>query len=696
MTTSQYVKSTPRRGSASWMGRRIAARIGMGAVLVCANVATLHAAVDPRPGEPGHDAALYEAGSAPVPKIYPLQDFFRNPERDFFQLADDGKTLGYMQPVSLDGQPARMNIFVQALENAKPVGEARRLTSETARDISFFFWKGNDIVLYQKDFGGDENFHVVAVNVRSGAVQDLTPYDGASAVIIDDLPDHPDHVLIQHNHRDPQVFDVYRVNVHTGASDLVAQNPGDVIGWVTDHAGKVRAGVSSDGLNTTLLYREDEATEFTPLITTDYRTSIQPHLFTPDNRKLYALSNRGRDKLALVIIDPAQPEEETIVFAIDEVDLGGVGYSPKQRKLTHVSYHTDKPHRHFVDHETESQYRQLEQKLPGYHIALISENREEDTYIVATYNDRTPGARYVFQATTGALYKLGDINPAIREVDMAPVAPIRYVSRDGLDIHGYLTLPAGRTPRNLPCVIHPHGGPWERDYWGYDAEVQFLANRGLCVLQMNFRGSTGYGRKFWEASFGQWGRAMQDDITDGVRWLIDQGIADPARIGIYGGSYGGYATLAGITFTPDLYAAAVDYVGVSNLFTFMNTIPPYWKPMLDKMHVMVGHPERDRERLAATSPALHVDRIRTPLLIAQGANDPRVNKAESDQVVQALNARGVEVQYLIKDNEGHGFQNEENRFEFYAAMEAFLRMHLKPDTESVLHAESGDAATDIQ
>ncbi|MBV7485845.1 S9 family peptidase [Bordetella sp. BOR01] len=616
--------------------------------------------------------------AARPPRHYPLKDFFRNPDRGFFRLADDGKTLGFMQPVALDEQPARMNIYVQALQDGRPVDEPRRLTSETARDISNFFWKGGDIVLYQKDFGGDENFHVLAVNARTGTAHDLTPYPGVRAGIEDDLPDDPDHVLISHNQRDPQVFDVYRVNVRTGAAVLVAQNPGNVVGWQTDHAGKVRAALTSDGLDTTLLYRDDEATPFRPLITTDYRTTVSPAFFTFDDRKLYALSNRGRDKLALVIIDPARPDDEELVYATDEVDLDAAGYSRKRRVLTLAAYQTDKPRRHYFDAETEALYRQLESLLPGYDLAIQGWNRAEDTYIVAAYNDRTPGSRYLFQCGAGVLHKLADINPSIPEADMSPVRPVRYTSRDGLEIHGYLTLPAGRAPRGLPCIINPHGGPWARDAWGYNPEIQFLANRGFCVLQMNFRGSTGYGRRFWEASFGQWGLAMQDDITDGVRWLIDQGIADPARIGIYGGSYGGYATLAGVAFTPDLYAAAVDYVGVSNLFTFMNTIPPYWKPLLAKMYDMVGHPEHDHERLAATSPALHVDRIRTPLLIAQGAQDPRVNKAESDQVVQALRERGVEVEYLVKDNEGHGFHNDENKFEFYAAMEAFFVEHLKP------------------
>ena len=310
-------------------------------------------------------------------------------------------------------------------------------------------------------------------------------------------------------------------------------------------------------------------------------------------------------------------------------------------------------------------------------MTLQAATRAEDKFIVAAANDKTPGTRYVYDAKADTLAKLADINPWIPERDMAPTTPVSYTSRDGMKINGYLTLPVGRGDKNLPCIVNPHGGPWARDSWGYNPEVQFLANRGYCVLQMNFRGSTGYGRQFWEASFGQWGLKMQDDVSDGVQWLVQQGIADPKRVGIYGGSYGGYTTLAGVTFTPDLYAAAVDYVGVSNLFTFLTTIPAYWKPMLATMHAMVGHPEKDKERLTATSPALNTERIKTPLFIAQGARDPRVNKAESDQVVDALRKRGVEVQYMVKENEGHGFRNEENQFEFYDAMEAFLAKHLK-------------------
>jgi len=259
---------------------------------------------------------------------------------------------------------------------------------------------------------------------------------------------------------------------------------------------------------------------------------------------------------------------------------------------------------------------------------------------------------------------------------MAKMEPITYQSRDGLFIHGYLTLPVGVDPANLPTIILPHGGPWARDSWGFRPDVQFLANRGYAVLQMNFRGSTGFGRKFWEMSFKEWGKTMQDDITDGVHWLIERGIADPKRVGIYGGSYGGYAVLAGLTFTPDLYACGVDYVGVSNLFTILETIPPYWEPMRDMMYEMMGNPETDEALMRAVSPVFHADKITAPLLIVQGANDPRVKKAESDQMVDALRAREVDVPYMVKDNEGHGFRNEENKFEMYRAAEQFFAKHL--------------------
>jgi dipeptidyl aminopeptidase/acylaminoacyl peptidase len=404
---------------------------------------------------------------------------------------------------------------------------------------------------------------------------------------------------------------------------------------------------------------------------------VAPLFFTFDNQRLYVASNRGRDKTAIFEFDPITAKEGKLLFEHPEVDVDGLSYSRKRKVLTRISYTTWKDQRVFLDADTEAMYRAVEAELPGYEVAFTAGTKAEDKFIVVTYNDRTQGKRYLYDRTSGKLDYLAEVAPWLKEQELAEMKPVSYTSRDGLTINGYLTLPKGVAPAKLPVVVNPHGGPWARDSWGYNPEAQFLANRGFAVFQPNFRGSTGYGRKFWEASFKQWGRSMQDDVSDGVQWLVKQGIADPKRIAIYGGSYGGYSALAGAAFTPDLYAAVVDYVGVSNLFTFMETIPPYWKPFLAMMYEMVGDPVQDKALLTEFSPAFHVDRIRAPLFIAQGANDPRVNKAESDQVVAALKKRGVTVEYMVKDNEGHGFQNEENRLEFYTAMERFLAGHLR-------------------
>lgn len=509
-------------------------------------------------------------------------------------------------------------------------------------------------------------------------MKDLTPFDGARATIVDDLKDDDRHLILSHNQRDKKVFDVFRVDVASGEATLLAQNPGNITGWITDHAGRLRAAVSSDGSNTSLLYRESESAPFTTIMTTDFREAVDPLFFTFDNKRLYVNSNRHRDKKAVFEFDPKTAKEGRLIYENADVDTWGLAFSRKRKVLTEVTYADWKPERKVLDAEMATIYADLGARLPGYQIDLQNATKDETRFVVAAYNDRTQGARYVYDAKRKSLSKLGDIQPWLPEADMASTKPITYETRDGLTIHGYLTLPAGREAKNLPMVVNPHGGPWARDIWGFKPEVQFLANRGYAVLQMNFRGSVGYGRKFWEASFGQWGRSMQDDITDGVEAMKQQGIADPKRIAIYGGSYGGYATLAGVTFTPDLYAAAVDYVGVSNLLTFMNTIPPYWEPYRKQFYAMVGDPTTDKAALEAASPVNFVDRIRTPLFVAQGARDPRVNKAESDQIVEGLKKRGVAVEYMVKDNEGHGFHNEENQFDFYGAMEKFLATWLKP------------------
>ncbi len=607
---------------------------------------------------------------APIPPKIPLRDFFKNPVSKAYDLSPDGTMLSFLQPWE-----SRMNIFVRATAG----GEAKRVTSEKDRDIRSYAWKGNKFLVYAMDDKGDENFHIKRVDLEGGEAKDLTPFPKVRSDIIDDLADISEtDILITLNKRNPEVFDAFRLDVATGEMKMVAENPGKVDRWITDHAGVIRAATETDGVNASLLTRPDEKTPFKKVLTTDFRESASPQFYTFDNKNLYAVSNIGRDKQAVVTIDPTTGKELEKMYENPDVDVSALAYSKKRKVVTFAAFDTWKTERKFFDPQTEAMYKTLAEKLPGYEVEVVANDMAEDKFIVVASNDRTPGSRQLFDAKTGSLTKLVDVAPWLKESELAAMKPIEYKSRDGLTIHGYLTLPLGREAKNLPVVINPHGGPWYRDTWGFNPEVQFLANRGYAVLQMNFRGSTGYGRKFWEASFKQWGQTMQNDITDGVDWLVKEGIADPKRVAIYGGSYGGYATLAGVAFTPDLYAAAVDYVGVANMFTFMKTIPPYWKPFLDMFHEMVGDPVKDKAMMEAVSPVMHADKIKTPLFVAQGAHDPRVNKDESDQMVEALKKRGVDVEYMVKDNEGHGFHNEENRFDFYEAMEKFLAKYLQP------------------
>jgi dipeptidyl aminopeptidase/acylaminoacyl peptidase len=602
-----------------------------------------------------------------APPVIPLRDFFRNPQTTGYQLSQSGELIGFLKPVD-----NRLNIFVQP----KSGGNAKQITHVTDRDIRSFFWKGDEYLLFLKDNAGDEDFHVFVTESDGGGQRDLTPFDGVRANVIDDLEDHPTDLLVALNKRNKEIFDAYRLNVETGDLKLIAENPGNIDTWSTDHEGNIRVATTTDGVNTSLLYRKTENDPWKTVITTNFKESFAPQFFTFDNKALYGVSNIGRDKAAVVEFDPETGKETRVLFEQPDVDVSRLNYSRKRKAITTAIYTTWKEEREFFDPVAEALYSTLVAKLPFYDVYIVSANKEENTFIVRTITDRSLGAFYLYDSRSGDLTKIADRNPWLREDELAEMKPIEYTARDGLAIHGYLTLPKGKPAKDLPIVVNPHGGPWVRDSWGFNPEVQFLVNRGFGVLQMNYRGSTGYGRKFWEAGFRQWGLSMQDDITDGVKWLVDQGIADPKRVAIYGGSYGGYAVLAGLTKTPDLYAAGVDYVGVSNLFTFIKTVPPYWKPFLEMMYEMVGNPEKDQALFEKNSPALNAAKIKTPLFVAQGAKDPRVNINESDQIVEALKRHGIDVEYMVKQDEGHGFQNEENRFSFYEAMEEFLAKHL--------------------
>lgn len=597
-----------------------------------------------------------------------LEAFFKNPVASSVTISPNGQWLAALQPNN-----GRMNAAIREI-NGK---DWKTITNVTDRDIANLFWKSDDTLLFIKDFGGDENFHVFSVNIKTSETKDLTPFKGARANILDDLEGSSDtDIIVGINKRDAKVFDVYRINTVTGAIDMILENTKNYMGYSFDNKGELRIAVASDGVNNTYYYRDSGKGEFKKIVTLNFKESFSPVAFDKNNKNLYALSNIGRNTSAVVEVNPKTGKTIKTLYTNKDYDVSGLNYSKYRKELTGATYVDWKVQKHFFSKYYKDIFEDLAQQLPGKEVQINSSNKSEDHFVVVTYSDRTRSQYYTYDAKNKKLDFLLDSAPWIKEADMAEMKAIQYKSRDGLTIHGYLTLPKNSDGKNLPVVVNPHGGPWARDVWGYNSQVQFLASRGYAVFQMNFRGSTGYGRKFWQASFKQWGLKMQDDITDGVNWLVSQGIADKNRVAIYGGSYGGYATLAGLAFTPDLYRCGVDYVGVSNIFTLMETVPPYWLPMREKFYEMIGHPEKEKALIEKASPLFSADKIKAPLFVAQGAQDPRVKKAESDQIVNALKKRGIDVPYLVKDNEGHGFRNEENRFEFYKQMEAFLDKHM--------------------
>lgn len=534
--------------------------------------------------------------------------------------------------------------------------------------------------------GGDENFQLFSVNRDGTGLKALTPYPKVRTEIIDNwryVPGKENEMLVGLNKRDNRFFDPYSLNIETGELTLLFKNDLNYDSWYNDHNGVIRIATKTDGVNTTYYHRDSASMPFDSVLTTTYKDNFQIQFFTFDNKNIYVASNIGRDKNAIVEYDLKAKKEVNQIYSNPEFDVTSLSYSPRRKVLTMASYTSWKNEDHFLDKETEADYIKMRLKFKDYEVSMDGHDDAEDGFIVWTGNDRKAAQYHFYNKKTGDTKLLADAFPWLKEEDMAIMKPIEYKSRDGLTIHGFLTLPKGKEAKGLPVIINPHGGPWARDQWGFNREVQMLANRGYAVLQMNFRGSTGYGKEFWLKGQKQWGRAMQDDITDGVNWLIKDSIADAARVAIYGASYGGYAALAGLAFTPDLYACAVDYVGVANMFTFMKTIPPYWEPYKAMFYELVGHPVKDSAMLAAVSPALHADKITKPLFIAQGANDPRVNKAESDQMVAALKERGINVQYMVKMDEGHGFANEKNQIDFYKAMDGFLAKYLQKPTPPI-------------
>ncbi|HEY0898565.1 MAG TPA: S9 family peptidase [Sphingobacteriaceae bacterium] len=601
-------------------------------------------------------------------RTIPVEDFFKNPEKTAFLISPDGRFISYLQPFE-----NRLNLFVTTLDGKS----VQRITSETDRNISYYFWADNDQLIYVKDRNGEKNGQLFAVKKDGTRHRNLVPYPDVKFSLINTDPLKNGQLLVALNKRDVAAFDAYRLDINTGKLTLITQNPGNIARWYADPQGKIRLAVAGDGVNETILYRQDEGQKFRSVVTNNFKSTIAPIGFCKDHACIYAISNNNRDKSVLVEFDCNTGKEHKVIYANPKVDVTEAYYSSRQQKPLYVGFESWKKERRFLDPASEAIYRSLQKQLPKAEIKMTSADSSAQKFIIRTFTDRNPGAYYLYTLADKKLKLLSVTNPALKEDEMCEMKPISYKTRDNLTIHGYLTLPKGVKPSNLPVIVLPHGGPSSRNTWGFNSEVQFLANRGYAVFQMNYRGSTGYGKSFWTAGFKQWGGKMQNDITDGVRWLISEGIADPKRIGIYGSSFGGYSALHGLCFNSELYACGASYSGLVNLFTYLKGIPPHYKPYLEMYYEMVGNPETNADYFRNVSPVFHTNQIKVPVLIAQGTKDPRVNISETNQFVRELKSRGVPVTYIVKENEGHFFKNQENRLEFYQQLEKFLATNLQ-------------------
>ena len=624
---------------------------------------------------------LSAATFAQQPPLIDREVFFGNPEYSGAQISPDGQYISFMKP--LDDV---RNIWVKGVN--EPFEKARPLTQEKKRPIGQYFWsRDGKRILFVKDNDGDENFNVFSVDPtgspaagsRVPAPTNLTNATGVRTVIYGVPESEPDFIYIGINDRDKAWHDLYKVQISTGAKTLVRENKDRLTYWVFDNKDKPRLAARSALNGDTEILRVD-GDKFTPVYTCGVFETCEVVRFHKDDKRVYLESNKGaRDLTQLVLFDPVTLKEEFVEEDPGKrVDFGSAIFSDRTDELIGTVYVDDKARILWKDKDFESDYNYLKKNLGDREISFGSSTKDERKYIVSTYSDVDPGTVWVFDRKSRNLSTLYQVREKLDRKALSPMRAIRYKSSDGLEIPGYLTLPKGLPEKNLPLVVVPHGGPWGRDNWGYNSFAQILANRGYAVLMPNFRASTGYGKKFLDSGNNQWGDKMQDDITWGVKYLVDQGIADPKRIGIMGGSYGGYATLAGVTFTPDLYAAAVAIVAPSNLNTLLGSIPPYWEQIRTLFHKRMGDPNtpEGRAQLERQSPLNHVAKIKTPLMVVQGANDPRVKKSESDQIVIALRERNYPVQYLLAGDEGHGFARPVNNMAMFAAAEKFLAQYL--------------------
>lgn len=630
---------------------------------------------------------LVFSASAPaqngLPPLIDREVLFGNPEIARASISPDGKFIAFLKPYK-----NTLNIWVKRAE--EPFTAARLLTNEAKRPIRSFFWsRDGKFILFVNDQGGNENFNIYAVNPNeqpaSGAevpvARNLTNSEKVRTVGYNVPRTEPDAVYVGMNVRDPAWHDLYKLKISTGERTLVRQNTERLTSWLFDNKDQLRLATRSTKSGDKEILRVDADGKFTKIYSCNLFETCSPIHFNKDNRRVYMISNKGEsvDLTRLVLFDVETGKEEPVeTDPMRRVDLEDAAFSDLTDELVYTVYADDRQRFYFKDKTLAEDYKLLQKKLPNKEISFDMSTKDEMTWLITAFSDTEPGEKYLFDRKSKKLELQYRSREKLQRADLAEVKSIRYKSSDGLEIPAYLTLPRGLAPKNLPTIILPHGGPWSRDRWGFDSMAQFLTNRGYAVLSPNFRGSTGYGKKFVDAGNLQWGDKMQDDLTWGVKYLVGQGISDPKRIGIMGASYGGYATLAGVTSTPDLYAVGVAIVAPSNLITLLDAIPAYWESERIRFYKRMGDPTtaEGKAQLMRQSPLTHADKIKTPLLVVQGANDPRVNKREADQIVIALRDRGFPVEYLVAPDEGHGFARPVNRMAMLVLAEKFLSKYL--------------------
>ncbi len=600
--------------------------------------------------------------------LVPRSVLFGNPERVSPRLSPDGSRLAWIAP-----DAGVLNVWVRDLDG----GEPRVITADRDRGVRSFLWAPDDTgILYIQDRGGDENWRLFLVDTRSGVTRDLTPYDGVQAQLVGVDLDVRDRVLVGLNRENPQLHDVYSVDLASGTVEKVLANPG-FVGLTADRQLRVRAALAPkpDG-GMTVMVRGGEQEEWRELLAVPHEDALSVGLlgFDATGGRLLMTSSVGANAARLVWVDLATGAVE-VVAEDPRYDVSDVVLQRRTGTPVMVAFERDRLQWQALDPSVEADLAAL-QALDSGDLSVLGRDREDSRWVVASDRADGPTRFSVYDRATRSAEFLFESRPDLGAYRLAPMEPFAFRSRDGLEVHGYLTFPPGVPREGLAAVLTVHGGPWHRDTWGFDPEAQWLADRGYLCIQVNFRGSTGYGKDFVNAGDREWGARMHDDLVDAVQWVVGKGYADPARVGIYGGSYGGYAALVGASFTPELFRCAVDIVGPSNLATLIESIPPYWAPLVAQFHQRVGNPATEPDFMWSRSPLSRAAAITIPLLIAQGANDPRVKQAESEQIVAALREKGIPHEYLLYPDEGHGFAKPANRLHFYRAAERFLAEHL--------------------